>query len=316
MGCSISEKYLIKRQGSQTSLGMKFFFLFGFFLAKVGFSHCSLNFLNALNLFGGGAPAPTTAPPTRRPEPHMPWITHAPTYPPTRAPTHPPLKVKCDVIWEEKVKPLCKTEHEKICKTDTKDHCHKIWEEKCWDEPIEHCHPKEECNHVLENVCKTEYTVTCDSEHGGDDEYEAAEDEYEAAGGLDRHRRTIQDMFPALGAASRRRRSFGVFGGGDEPTTPQPQPEPEPEPRKDVPPREELCHHHPETTCWDEPVEKCETIQECTKEIKNLCKKVPKEVCEPVSVEKCWDEPSEKCEYMMVKVARKHCRDPQPEPEH
>jgi len=272
------------------------------FLTVVGFSNGSSSLLSAFSkafkkfsLLGsvGGGP-PTTPPPPSRSS-HVPWISHAPT--PTSPPTYPP-ELKCDVIWEEKVTPLCKTVQEKICKTDEKENCHKIWEDKCWDEPVEDCHPKEECNHVLENVCKTEYIVTCDKEHGG-----GGVDEYEAAGGLGRHRRAIQGLFPALG---------GLGGGKVEP---QPEPEPEPEPTTPQP-HEELCHHHPETTCWDEPVEKCETILECTLDVKNLCKKVPKEVCEQVSVENCWEEPSEKCEYMMVKVARKHCRDLHENPKH
>jgi len=176
---------------------MKAVFLLGFLLlAVVGFSQCSLlgaklgslkgkflglekaykkKFYSKIPLLGflAGGGAPTTTTPA-----------------PTLAPTYPPPTLKCDVIWEEKVTPLCKTVHEKICKTDTKDHCHKIWEDKCWDEPVEHCTPQEECNHVLENVCKTEYTVTCDDEDGGEG-YEAAEDEYGTASEPEhgRHRR-------------------------------------------------------------------------------------------------------------------------------
>jgi len=314
---------------------MKAVFLLGFLLlAVVGFSQCSLlgaklgslkgkflglekaykkKFYSKIPLLGflAGGGAPTTTTPA-----------------PTLAPTYPPPTLKCDVIWEEKVTPLCKTVHEKICKTDTKDHCHKIWEDKCWDEPVEHCTPKEECNHVLENVCKTEYTVTCDDEDGGQD-YEAAEDEYGTASEPEhgRHRRdpthisTLKVAGKKIGAKIGAKigpivglkKAGKILGLGTQTTA---APTTLPPTHKPHPPHEELCHHHPHTTCWDEPVEKCETIQECIKDVKNLCKKVPKEVCEPVSVEKCWDEPSEKCEYMMVKVARKHCRDPQPEPEH
>jgi len=318
-------------------LRMKAFFLLGFLLTVVGFSQSSLlgaklgllkgkilglekAYVKKLSkvpllglLAGGGAPTTTPAP------------TLASTYPPTHPPT-----LKCDVIWEEKVTPLCQTVHEKICKTDTKDHCHKIWEDKCWDEPVEHCTPKEECNHVLENVCKTEYTVTCDDEHGGHGT-EAADEEYGTASEPEhvRHRRAVEHH-PALKLAGKKigakigpilglKKAGKILGVGAQQTTAAPTTLPPT--HKPRPPHEELCHHHPHTTCWDEPVEKCETIQECIKDVKNLCKKVPKEVCEPVSVENCWDEPSEKCEYMMVKVARKHCRDPHKkdnhaEPEH
>jgi len=307
---------------------MKTFILLGCFLAVVGLSHCSSTLLGKKlglltgKIFGGekafykkipligliGGSTTTPAP-----------TTHAPTYPPTR-PT-----VKCDVIWEEKVTPLCKTVHEKICKTDTKDHCHKIWEDKCWDEPVEHCTPKEECNHVLENVCKTEYTVTCDDEDPHYDHKRSVVDEDEETVGL-RQRRSSSLLHPLAAKLGKKAGlAVGKVGipvgkvgipiglkkgakktGEEATTTPAPTPKPNPHPK------EELCHHHPHTTCWDEPVEKCETVQECVKDVKNLCKKVPKEVCEPVSVENCWDEPSEKCEYMNVKVARKHCRDPHP----
>merc|ERR1719348_838791 len=72
------------------------------------------------------------------------------------------MPLKCDVIWEEKVTPLCKTKHNKVCKPDWVEKCHTEYDEECWDEPLEKCSSVKECHTTTQNICKTEYTVECE----------------------------------------------------------------------------------------------------------------------------------------------------------
>jgi len=238
-----------------------------------------------------------------------------------------PPTVKCDVIWEEKVTPLCKTVHNKVCKPEVIEKCSKVWEEKCWDEPVKRCKDVKQCSNSTQSVCKTEYTVTCDNEHkshhkrsahDADGVHDHEEDDEDLsllakrevgpinkreAGDPETNERVKRSIIPlAVGLKKKIAKKFKKeFKKGEETTT---------TPAPTVAPVEELCHHHPHTTCWDEPVEKCVNVPECWDEPEKKCKKVPKEVCEEEEIEKCWDEPTEHCEYLKVKVARKHCRKP------
>merc|ERR1719348_2653945 len=72
------------------------------------------------------------------------------------------MPLKCDVIWEEKVTPLCKTKHNKACQPDWVEKCHTEHGEECWDEPSETCSSVKECTTTTQNICKTEYTVECE----------------------------------------------------------------------------------------------------------------------------------------------------------
>merc|ERR1712029_397013 len=69
---------------------------------------------------------------------------------------------KCDVIWEEKVTPLCKSVSHPQCHTEWRDECHKVWDTKCFDVEVDECTSDKRCEWVTEKQCKTEYTVTCD----------------------------------------------------------------------------------------------------------------------------------------------------------
>jgi len=223
-----------------------------------------------------------------------------------------PMPVKCDVIWEEKVTPLCKTKHNKVCKPDWKEECKTEWAEECWDEPVEKCKSVKQCHTTQQNVCKTEYTIECEDAHekkwkrstdeallGYDEESEALDQPEIGEASLDdagRSKRAIikdkkkfKKLLPKL--------AVKALLGETQTTTATTA-------------KETLCHHHPHTSCWDEPVEKCVDVPECHTEQKQRCKKVPKKVCSKVETQKCWDEPEEVCEYMRVKVAKKHCRKP------
>merc|ERR1712168_866040 len=72
---------------------------------------------------------------------------------------------KCDVIWEEKVTPLCKSVNHPQCHTEYRDECHKVWDTKCWDIQVDECTSEKKCEFVTEKQCKTDYTVTCDDHH-------------------------------------------------------------------------------------------------------------------------------------------------------
>merc|ERR1712168_806373 len=69
---------------------------------------------------------------------------------------------KCDVIWEEKVTPLCKSVNHPQCHTEWRDECHKVWDTKCFDIEVDECTSEKRCEWITEKQCKTEYTVTCD----------------------------------------------------------------------------------------------------------------------------------------------------------
>merc|ERR1712025_638596 len=225
------------------------------------------------------------------------------------------VHVKCDVIWEEKVTPLCKTKHNKVCEPVWNEVCHKVWEDECWDEPVEKCHQVKQCHTETQNVCKTEYTVECEDahhhKHHGYDHHDHHKREAEVEASVE----SGEDLNAELEALSRRRRgakliakplkklAFAVGLGSQ--TTSSPDNEDDEEAHVET-----LCHHHPHTKCWDEPVEKCHNVPECHTEQVQRCKKVPREVCEKVESQKCWDEPEEHCEYMRVKVAKKYCRKP------
>merc|ERR1712168_592437 len=72
---------------------------------------------------------------------------------------------KCDVIWEEKVTPLCKSVNHPQCHTEYRDECHKVWDTKCWDIQVDECTSEKKCEFVTEKQCKTDHTVTCDDHH-------------------------------------------------------------------------------------------------------------------------------------------------------
>jgi len=256
----------------------------------------------------------------------------------TTTTTPSPSHVKCDVIWEEKVTPLCKTKHHKICEPEWKEHCHKVWDNECWDEPVEKCHSVQECHTETQNVCKTEYTIECedphDAHHGYENEHGHHKRSVDDADGsmevVEVQKRSPHDhaesdsvaadeafLLAHSDAHSRMARSvkekkvkaklipkklFAIGAGllGASTTTTSTA----------APTKETLCHHHPHTKCWDEPVEACHAVPECHVEQEQRCKKVPREVCQQVEKERCWDEPEEHCEYMRVKVAKKHCRKP------
>jgi len=217
----------------------------------------------------------------------------------------PMMPLKCDVIWEEKVTPLCKTKHNKVCKPDWVEKCHTEFDDQCWDEPVEKCSSAKQCHTTTQNVCKTEYTVECEKpaqkwkrEAGdelGADEVEQLENKAIVEDAIARTKRSIgkkklKKVLPKVAVAA-----LGLEDTTTATTSAG---------------METLCHHHPHTKCWDEPVEKCESVPVCHTEQKQRCKKVPRQVCQKVEIEKCWDEPEEVCEYMRVKVAKKHCRKP------
>merc|ERR1712029_713124 len=337
---------------------------------------------------------------------------------------------KCDVIWEEKVTPLCKSVNHPQCHTEWRDECHKVWDTKCFDVEVEECTSEKRCEWVTEKQCKTEYTVTCDehapawrkkrevelpediadikmvavsedeladpsvkeileepidiTDMSDDDiakvlldisekeEEETAEEvaaeeetvEEESNDGVhDRQKRGAGGLLvgkglglkaAGLGAAGLGRPLLGaglgaaglgavgagvgiglakkglVAAGGLHghglglglkaaggkllkkggkfllPLFKKLGVDDKPEPIVE----EQLCHHHPNTNCWDEPV--CHKVpkQKCEQVPKQKCEQVPREVCEKVDFERCQDVWEEQCEYMRVKVAKKHCRKP------
>jgi len=272
----------------------------------------------------------------------------------TPAPSGP---VKCDVIWEEKVTPLCKTKHNKVCKPDFEEKCHTEYDDECWDEPVEKCHNVKSCHTTQQNVCKTEYTIECEKEEhkwkreAADEGDEAlddlSDDESFLEGHVNVHSRHARatglelvklKLKPLKKKGKREAEEEEIDENNDN------NPEQDENVVEDVLTRsrrdvkkkllkkvlpkfalalesstttastkdqkETLCHHHPHTKCWDEPVEKCSLVPECHTEQVQRCKKVPREVCVKVETQKCWDEPEEVCEYMRVKVAKKHCRKP------
>merc|ERR1712168_572660 len=305
---------------------------------------------------------------------------------------------KCDVIWEEKVTPLCKSVNHPQCHTEWRDECHKVWDTKCFDIEVDECTSEKRCEWITEKQCKTEYTVTCDdhawrkkrevelpediADMSDDDiakvlldirekeEVEATEKvsaEAEQESGVhERSKRGAGGLLVAkglglkaagLGAAGLGRPLLGaglgaaglgavgagagiglakkglIAAGGHHglglgsvglgikaaggkllkkggklllPLFKKLGVDDKPEPIVE----EQLCHHHPNTNCWDEPKEKCWDEPVCHKVPKQKCEQVPREVCEKVDFERCQDVWEEQCEYMRVKVAKKHCRKP------
>jgi len=365
---------------------------------------------------------------------------------------------KCDVIWEEKVTPLCKSVNHPQCRTEYRDECHKIWDTKCREIHVDECTSEKKCEWITEKQCKTDYTVTCDDHHrkkrevelpeniadvemlkvseeelsnpdvekiltepvditnmseeevtkllldlnededdedqqqsleeksrskrspkfssitkilkkGGkrpkreielpedvadievtpvseedlnnpevekilakplditdmsEDEIaeallklsESTEDEEESSENeesTEEHKREKRSIHlhgagsvllggKLLGKGLLKKGGklltplFGKLGGDDD------------KPKPIV--KEQLCHHHPHTECWDEPREKCWEEPVCVQVPKQQCEQVPREVCEQVDFEVCEDVWEEQCEYMRVKVAKKHCRKP------
>jgi len=335
---------------------------------------------------------------------------------------------KCDVIWEEKVTPLCKSVNHPQCHTEWRDECHKVWDTKCFDIEVDECTSEKRCEWITEKQCKTEYTVTCDdhawrkkrevelpediadiemvavsedeladpdvkkileepiditdmsdddiakvlldiSEKEEEEATEEVPDEEEAEQESevhDRSKRGAGGLLVAkglglkaagLGAAGLGRPLLGaglgaaglgavgagagiglakkglIAAGGHHglglgsvglgikaaggkllkkggklfaPLFKKLGVDDKPEPIVE----EQLCHHHPNTNCWDEPREKCWDEPVCHKVPKQKCEQIPREVCEKVDFERCQDVWEEQCEYMRVKVAKKHCRKP------
>merc|ERR1712025_438358 len=72
----------------------------------------------------------------------------------------------------------------------------------------------------------------------------------------------------------------------------------------------EKCWQVPHEKCWDEPHEKCwdEPHEKRWDEPSQFCTQVPWEKCSKEPYDHCTDHPKEYCEDVMVKVARRHCR--------
>jgi len=255
-----------------------------------------------------------------------------------------PTEDECEVVWEDKVTPICHTTHHEVCEPDLKTHCHKIWEEECWDEDVENCRPVQECRTETHEVCKTEYTSVCEESRGSygrhrreiitktkkaskkafktqkvligkrslketeaDDVESLETDEKESAEeALDSYgRRKIKGSSEDDEAASDDVESLVEADKKDSVEAELVETFKERSKRGAKP----VCSKQPQRVCWEEPVEKCVSVPECHTEQVQRCKKVPRKVCEEVQTERCWDEPEELCKYKRVNVATKYCHD-------
>jgi len=219
-----------------------------------------------------------------------------------------PAEDECEVVWEDKVAPICHTSHHEVCEPDTKTHCHKIWEEECWEEDVEKCRPVQECHTESHEVCKTEYSTVCEEPHGGS---------------YGRHKREVITKSKLKKAFVKQKILVGKRSAEDQDeghaadvdgleTDAKESAEPESvETSNDRTKRgiKALCTQEPQRVCYEKPVEKCVSVPECHTEQVQRCKKVPIKVCEEVETQRCWDEPEEHCKYKRSKVATKYCHE-------
>merc|ERR1712098_659026 len=185
------------------------------------------------------------------------------------------VHVKCDVIWEEKVTPLCKTKHNKVCEPVWNEVCHKVWEDECWDEPVEKCHQVKQCHTETQNVCKTDYTVECEDAHH--------KHHLKRSAGEETAVESEDDFVAELEASSRQRRGAKLiakplkkvaFLAGLGSQTPASTSDDDDDEEKESHVEETLCHHHPHTkfgtslwrnvtTCPSATLSRCSAARRC-----------------------------------------------------